>query len=72
MSTFNTIPNEVLFGAYETPSKGRRQAWSGEEVIGKRGCVSVQLRSDTGFRRNFTILPKSEGFFVGPGSDGIV
>jgi 8-hydroxy-5-deazaflavin:NADPH oxidoreductase len=49
VSAFNTVPSEVLFGVYETKSKGRRPSlvYCGDDERGKG--VAAELIRDVGF-----------------------
>ena len=49
VSAFNTVPSEVLFGVYETKSKGRRPSlvYCGDDQTGKE--MAVELIRDAGF-----------------------
>ena len=49
VSAFNTVPSEVLFGVYETKSKGRRPSlvYCGDDEGSK--AVAAELIRDVGF-----------------------
>src|SRR3989442_857004 len=49
VSAFNTVPSEVLFGVYETRSKGRRPSlvYCGDDQGSK--AVAAELIRDVGF-----------------------